>query len=145
MPKFPKTVLVDTGFWIALYEPRDQHHIAATQADRIKILSTANILLPWPCLYETFNTRFAKNIFAVRQFDALLRQPHFIRVDDTPYRDQALEASFRLSASGGRTFALVDMVLRLILEDMNIQKHGILTFNQGDFTDLCRKFRIEML
>ncbi len=143
MPSFAKTVLADSGFWYALYDSRDPYHAAAAQKD--SILTTTNILLPWPCLYETFNTRFAKNRIAVRLFEAFLRQPHVVLLKDEPYRDAALDAAFKLSIVGNRAIALVDVVLRLILEDVDVRKHGILTFNPRDFADLCRKFRIEML
>jgi hypothetical protein len=104
-----------------------------------------NVLLPWPCLYETFNTRFAKNKFAVRQFEIFLQQPHVCFIKDEVYREKALEAAFKTSLIQSRGIALVDMVLRLILEDIDVRKHAIITFNPGDFSDLCRKHSIEML
>lgn len=136
-----KTVITDSGFWYAFYEPRDQYHAQAQQMDYI--LQTSTLLIPWPCLYETFNTRFAKNKNAITRFEALLRQPRVLRLDDEPYREAALAAAFTTAASRG--MALVDMVIRLILEDTNVRKHGLLTFNPKDFSDLCRKHRIEML
>ena len=53
-----KNLLLDTGFWYALYEVRDSHHEdAQILAD---LLDLHNLVLPWPCLYETLNTRFVK-------------------------------------------------------------------------------------
>jgi predicted nucleic acid-binding protein len=141
MASSAKTVLTDTGFWYAFYEARDQHHQQA--AKKGDLLETWTVLLPWPCLYETFNTRFAKNTFAVRRFEGLLRQSHVVRLPDEPYREAALEAVMTTAAT--QSMALVDMVIRLILDDVNVRKHGLLTFNQRDFSDLCRKHRIEML
>jgi predicted nucleic acid-binding protein len=141
MAKFAKTVLTDTGFWYAFYDARDSYHTRAEAKG--DLLETSNVLLPWPCLYETLNTRFAKNGIAVRRFEALLRRPHVIRVPDEPYRESALEAT--LTTVAVRRMALVDMVIRLILDDVNVRKHGLLTFNPRDFSDLCRKHRIEML
>jgi len=138
---FAKTVLIDSGFWYALYDTRDQYHTQAEQKQ--DFLQTSTLLIPWPCLYETFNTRFAKNKVAVRRFEVLLRQPHVVRLRDEPYREAALEAAIATAAS--RSMALVDMVIRLILDDINVRKHGLLTFNQRDFGDLCRKHQIEML
>ena len=97
------------------------------------------------CLYETFNTRFAKNKMAVRLFENFLRQPQVVLFKDEQYRNAALEATFNAITAAHRPIALVDMVLRLILEDVNVRKHGILTFNPRDFVDLCRKFSIEIL
>jgi len=141
MARFAKTVLTDTGFWYAFYNARDQYHERAER--KTDLLETSTVLLPWPCLYETFNTRFAKNTTAVRRFEALLRQPHVVRLPDEPYREVALETVMRTVVS--RSMALVDMVIRLILEDINVRKDGLLTFNPRDFSDLCRKHRIEIL
>jgi predicted nucleic acid-binding protein len=136
-----KTILIDTGFWYAFCDVRDGYH---EQAERKgALLETSMVLFPWPCLYETFNTRFAKNTLAVHRFERLLRQPHITLLSDLPYRDAALEAGMRAVVS--RSMALVDMVIRFILDDVNVRKHGLLTFNHGDFSDLCRKHRIEML
>ena len=143
MPSFAKTLVADTGFWYALYDPGDQYHAEATARDHL--LQAANILLPWPCLYETFNTRFAKNKVAVRRFDALIRQAHVILVRDEAYREDALEATIRTAIIGTRNISLVDMVIRLILDDVNVRKHGLLTFNRRDFDDLCRKHQIEIV
>ena len=141
MSSFGKTVIIDTGFWYAFYNERDQyHHEAEKKAD---LLETSTVLIPWPCLYETFNSRFAKNALAVRHFERLLRQAHIIRLSDEPYRESALKVAIASVAT--RSFALVDVVIRLILDDLNVRKHGLLTFNQRDFGDLCRKHQIEML
>ena len=140
-PSFAKTLIIDTGFWYALYDRGDQYHAQAAQKE--ELLQTTTLLLPWPCLYETFNTHFAKNRIAVGRFEVLLRQPHVVRFRDEPYREAALEAAIRSAAS--RSMALVDMVIRLILDDVNVRKHGLLTFNHKDFSDLCRRHQIEML
>jgi predicted nucleic acid-binding protein len=44
-----------------------------------------------------------------------------------------------------RTMSLADMVMRLMLEDVNIRVNGLLTFNRKDFHDVCRKRGLEML
>jgi hypothetical protein len=143
MPSFIKTVLADTGFWYALFDPRDQYHARA--AEREGLLRQSTILVPWPSLYETFNTRFAKNAIAVRGFQALLRQANFLLLEDEPYRRVALDDAFRLALDRQRPIALVDVVVRLMLDDVQLRKHGLLTFNPGDFGDVCRKHHIEIL
>jgi len=140
---FAKTVLVDTGFWYALYTRGDGYYEQAQTKQ--ELLEHANVLIPWPSLYETLNSRFAKNAVGLRSFEALLRQAHVILLADEPYRDMALEACFRTAFSRSRPIALVDMVIRLIVEDRNVRKHGLLTFNPRDFHDVCTRHRIEML
>jgi predicted nucleic acid-binding protein len=141
MSSFGKTVIIDTGFWYAFYNARDQYHQEAEK--KADLLTTSTILIPWPCLYETFNSRFAKNTLVVSHFEKLLRQVHVVRLSDEPYREAALEIA--IASVGIRSFALADVVIRLILDDINVRKHGLVTFNQRDFDDLCRKHRIEML
>ena len=51
-------LLVDTGFFIALFDPRDNHHIDA--CEKQEYLENLSIVIPWPILYETINTRLVK-------------------------------------------------------------------------------------
>jgi predicted nucleic acid-binding protein len=141
MSNFGKTVIIDTGFWYAFYNARDQYHREAEK--KADLLESSTILIPWPCLYETFNSKFAKNTFAVGHFEKLLRQASVVLLPDEPYREVALEVAIASVATRG--FALVDVVIRLILDDINVRKHGLVTFNPRDFGDLCRKHQIEML
>ena len=141
MNSFGKTVLIDTGFWYAFYDRRDQYHEAAGK--KANLLDNSTLLIPWPCLYETFNTRFAKNAVAAGHFEKLLRKPQVVLLADEPYRESALKVAF--AGVPARRLALVDIVIRLILADINVRKHGLLTFNQRDFDDLCRKHQIEIL
>ena len=143
MANFAKTVLVDSGFWYALYNKGDGYHEQAQTKQ--ELLENVNVLIPWPVLYETLNSRFAKNNVGLRSFDVLLRQGHVIRFPDEAYRDAALEACFQMALKQLRPIALVDMVIRLIVEDRNVRKHGLLTFNSRDFVDVCTRYRIEML
>jgi predicted nucleic acid-binding protein len=141
MSSFGKAVLIDSGFWYAFYDGRDQYHGEAEK--KADLLENSRILIPWPCLYETFNTRFAKNMVAVRHFERLLGQPRVVLLSDEVYRESALAVAIASVAT--RSIALVDVVIRLILDDINVRKHGLLTFNRRDFDDLCRKHQIEML
>lgn len=143
VPRFSKTVVIDTSFWIARYEERDRHHEEAEE--KAHWLFERNILVPWPSLYETFNTRFARNKVTVGNFEALIRRPHVVRMADDAYRDRAFAVAVSTALSGRRSLSLVDVVIRLILEDTNVDKQGLLTFDPGDFSDVCRTYHIELL
>ena len=55
----PKNLLLDSGFWYALYDVRDPFH---EQADAFaKYLDFYTLVIPWPSLYETLNTRFVRH------------------------------------------------------------------------------------
>ena len=135
-----KQLLADTSFWFALYEERDQWH------DRAKLLAdvlrTHAVVIPWPCLYETLNTRFAKRTSWIRQFDRILTRSDTKLVDDSPYREQALRAFLQQE---NKSFSLTDIVVRQILRESSIKIGILLTFNARDFWDICNKRNIELV
>jgi predicted nucleic acid-binding protein len=135
-------ILVDKGFWIALYTPRDKHNERA-RAMAEKIVERSTLLLPWPCLYETMNTRFMKNYQAIEGLNSIMGTSNVFRLPDESYRDAALE--WVMKNSDKRPISLVDMVIRLIIADKDVQKRGLLTFNPGDFHDVCREHGVRMM
>jgi predicted nucleic acid-binding protein len=83
-----KSILIDTGFWIALYDERDGHHFKA-----IKLLDSIlgnSILIPWPTLYETINTRFCKNRNSIIGFESFIKTPNTLLISDLNYRENDL-------------------------------------------------------
>lgn len=143
LPSVSKAAIVDTGFWYALFDPTDDHHAIATL--KRDIVESFTLALPWPCLYETINTRFVKNKLWVQQFEILLKRPRIVLVDDRNYRDRAYQLTMQWSLKARRAIGLVDMVMRFMLDDVNLRVGYLLTFNPGNFVDICRKRRIELL
>ena len=135
-------LLVDTGFFFALHNTRDDYHESAETKKHL--LDKWQIILPWPVLYETLNTRFVGLPGAINWFDTLVRSPKTQLLDDSQYRD-ACRRSVLATAPLGRRLSLVDTVLRSIIEDDNVRVAGVLTFNPRDFADVCRRHRVEML
>jgi predicted nucleic acid-binding protein len=138
-----KRLLLDTGVLYALFDHRDAYHSQVT--GKAPLLDTHRILLPWPVVYETLKTRFVAKATAVAAFQSLLRRPNVDRVDDTQYREDALELAMSSALKRKRPLSLVDCMLRLMLSDVNIRVDGFSTFNSRDFADVCRKRQIEML
>jgi predicted nucleic acid-binding protein len=143
MSRYPKSVVVDTGFWYAICDPRDERHSEAEP--KAGYLDEMNVLVPWPSLYETFSTRLAKNTLAVGRFEMYLKVAHCVRIDDQSCRDEALDQAFRQAKDARRPMSLVDVVIRLILEDVNVRKDCLLTFNERDFMDVCRRRNLQIL
>ena len=135
-------LLVDTGFFFALHNSRDEYHESAETKKHL--LDKWQIILPWPVLYETLNTRFVGLLGAINWFDGLVRSPKTQLLDDSQYRD-ACRRSVLATAPLGRRLSLVDTVLRSIIEDVNVRVAGVLTFNPKDFADVRRRHRVEML
>ena len=137
-----KNIIADTGFWFALYEPRDNFY---SNANKIaELIGDQNIFLPWPSLYETVNTRFAKHKDYMQSFEIFINKANVTLINDEEFKVRSLKLAFEYSKIGKRTFSLVDIILREILSDDSYKIDYLLTFNNGDFIDICTKRKIEI-
>ena len=135
--------LVDTGIWIAMFDPRDQHRARIEEIS--EYLEICHLILPWPTLYETLKTRLARNRNALQRFEAYLKRPHIAFLDDEFYRETALELCFSSALQAYRPLSMVDCLIRLILEDINVKVRYLATFNNDDFIDICQKWQVEII
>lgn len=132
-----KNVIVDTCIWYALVDKNDAY---SKYADTItKLLDPHKVLVPYPSLYETVNTRLMRNRNrqANKLFAYLNNSEKVKLIPDDAYREQALEA-VRFSLEQGKTYSLVDMIIRLMMEDVNLGDIAVITFNVGDFMGVNR-------
>jgi predicted nucleic acid-binding protein len=137
-----KTAVVDTGFWIALLDGRDQYHASAEiMAD---YLMNMRYVVVWPTMYETLRTRFLHQWQSVKQLELLLKRPNAQFFEDDKYRQDALEMTFS-ETNRFRSISLVDHILRLIVADNSIKVDYLYTFNKRDFEDVCRENRVEII
>ena len=136
--------LFDTGAWIALYDPADAHYDAA-QSEIEPLLDYMSILIPWPIAYETMKSRFTRDRRRMVPFEQLLKRPSVERFDDTPYREDALRLAFDSALRGPKHFSLVDCLIRLILDDRDVNIDRLATFNARDFRDVCSMRNIELI
>ncbi len=141
-------VLADSGFWLALYDARDAHHAAALRI--WEGLNFATFLFPWPIYYEVLRTRFVRRPQRVLELRKLQRSRRLRPLDDVPYRDEALAVVFGPddpeAERGDRHLSLVDVALRLVLADLSVRPKiaRFITFNPGDFSDICNKYGVEL-
>ena len=137
-------VIVDSCFWFALYDPSDEHHNKAIRIN--EKLKNVKLIIPFPSLYEVINTRFSKSKNLIL-FKNRINSSECICVPDEKYKEDALRTTFffSLEKEKKRPISLVDMILRFMMEDVDLQIKGLITFNDGDFEDVCRKKNIEIL
>ena len=136
-------ILIDTGFWFGLYDRRDNYYNEANEL--INYLEMGNILIPFPTVYETINTRFSKNKEGLESFEKLINSTNVTLIDDSDYKDKALQLTFDSSLRLNKPYSLVDMILRLMLEDPKLKVDYLISFNPEDFFDVCGKHNIEIL
>lgn len=139
----PRTALVDTGYWYALLDNRDQYHAEAVTKSHT--LLQLRYMIPWPVMYETLCTRFTRRPLAVRQFEAILKKPNAVRLDDTKYREAALTLTLNTTKPHPTTISAVDSVLRLVLDDRSTRIDCMFTFNPGDFRDVCLRRHVQII
>jgi predicted nucleic acid-binding protein len=135
-----KNILIDTGYWIALFNERDRHHTTARVLE--DDLSIHTLLIPWPTLFECVDTRFARRKDSAIRFKQLLLRPRTALVDDSPYRHKSLH--FVLEETN-HTFSLTDHIIRSMIQDVQLSIDAFVGFNPGDFYDVCAARGVDML
>jgi hypothetical protein len=81
----------------------------------------------------------------MQKFQEIVDQPNITKLFDEQYRDDALIITYFSSIKQKRNLSLVDVIIRLILDDPEVNINYLVTFNVGDFSDVCRKRNIEIL
>jgi|SRR2546421_841625 predicted nucleic acid-binding protein len=138
------SILVDTGVWYALCDSRDRTVSQEVIDDLYARVKAHSIIMPWPIAYETLRTRFVHNRLALERFEREMRSQRINQVDDAPYRQEALALSIESSLRRRRPLSMVDCVLRLLIDDVSTKIRYVVTFNQPDFVDVCRRRQIEL-
>ncbi|MYC27293.1 MAG: hypothetical protein F4X63_04755 [Nitrospira sp. SB0662_bin_26] len=147
MFKGPERILVDSSFFFALFDPEDDcHNKALKEQDK---LDKFPIIVPWPILYETINSKFVKSPATIKGFENIIRQPNTKLLDDSEYRNEAYQETLALAKRGYKrgygAISLVDSVLHAILKDVNVPISAMLTFDYRDFVPICASRNIEVL
>jgi predicted nucleic acid-binding protein len=136
-----QNILIDSCFWFALFEHRDSEHNNAN--DIFDVIIDFNKIIPWPTLYEVINTRFVRKRY-VDEFDRILKEPKTIKVSDLAYRENGL-LLYNSAALKYKNYSLVDIIIRNMIEDVNLKIDVLVTFNRSDFEDICYRKSIEIL
>lgn len=138
-----KTILTDSGYWIGLIDARDQYHEQSIQIS--SLIENYQIVVPWPSLYETISTRLIRRRQQLVLFEQLLLRSNIRFIEDTKYKDEALNQVLNSNRQYGRSYSLVDSVIREMLKDVDVRINFFVTFNGSDFIDICQMRQIEII
>jgi len=140
-----KKLLVDTGIWYAMFDKRDPYYQKVEH--KVNQFDKFQLMVLWPTMYETLCTRFVQNKRSLELFEKYLKKPNIHYLDDIPYRDNAFRLSFdsSLNSNKPRPLSMVDCLIRLVIDDENTKIHGLATFNERDFYDICVKNKVELI
>lgn len=137
-----KSLLVDSGYWIALFDARDGRHLLAN--DLKETIFNNRVLIPFPCIYEFLGTRFSRKLVVISEIERTFMGNRVELVPDEPYRKSIIDR-YIASSKTGRDLSAVDIIINDMLEDTNLRVNGLVTFNIKDFAKTCRKRSIEMI
>lgn len=138
-----KKVIVDTGYWLGLFDERDQHH---ADAEKKNIdFGFIDIVMPWPIMYETLRSRFVKNKNPLIYFERLLKKSRIEYIENAKYNSDAFELSLKSTLHMNRPLSMIDCLIRLMIEDPALNINCLITFNTGDFVDVCKRKGVEIL
>ena len=140
-----RSVLVDTGVWLAIFDPRDRVRDRESVDALALRLEKMSVVVPWPITYETLRTRFVRNRLALEGFERQLKSPLTEFLGDDPYREKALAHALESSLRRRRPLSLVDCMIRILLDQPTPRIRYLATYNVADFIDICTKRNIELL
>ena len=144
MKTIARTILVDTSYFIALWDKRDRYHEEAV--NKRKYFDSYSLIVPWPILYETLNTRMVRRPDWMAGFEEAAQR--FEIVDDCRYRRDALRlvrAARPRRRPEDSVPSLADRVLLAMIDDDDLRFDAILTFNHRDFAVPCMSRKIEYI
>lgn len=138
---------MDSCFHIGLFDPRDQHYERSRELFTELFEEARNVAVVfWPVLYESISTQLVghkgRTQAMEREWRRLWERGQLLYVDDSQYREAALEECLletRRRDQSYRALSLTDRVLRAALLDINLRLDGIISFNEGDFADVCKR------
>lgn len=136
-------IIVDTGFWRALCDPNDAYYDASLEIrDKFFGRNEYRVLIPYPSMYELINTKFVKNKTQLKQLNEEIADANTVtKIYDEKYRDVA----YKEMIQSKRSLSLVDCIIRAMVEDSSLKIKGLVTFNVGDFYDICQKKNVEVI
>jgi len=105
------------------------------------------IIFPWPISYEVLRTRFVKIPENIEKLKKELSRPNIEIIDDSKYRDNALNSVLDGSArnSKNEVLSLVDEVLNSIISDVNVKVDYVVTSNVKDFQESCSRRKVPII
>lgn len=126
-----KTIIIDTGYWIALFNPEKNLKLQDDVKLISEIITNYKVLVPFPTLYEFLNSKFSRNK-NTKYFRNELSKPNYIKVDDSEYKERALNKFFeKTNYTKSEDISLVDEVIKEMIDDINLKTDYLVTFDEA--------------
>jgi predicted nucleic acid-binding protein len=127
-----KTIILDTGYWIALFNPEKEKEKQKTVEEVTRLIDENNysILIPFPTLYEFLNSKLSRKKDRVNLVIELSKNK-YKKIYDDKYRDKALKKFSDQFSYSISDISLVDEVIKEMIEDDKLRTDSIVTFDEA--------------
>ena len=141
-----KTILLDTGYWIALFSPEKEKENQDVVEHVSKLIDENNytVIVPFPTLYEFLNSKFSRKGRQKFNLEAELSKQKYEKVYDEKYRKKALENFFKQFSFVNYDISLVDEIIKEMIEDTTLKTDIIVTFDNG-LKNYARSMNVEVI
>lgn len=124
-----KTLIVDTGYWIELFNPEYNPKNQEIMELITDVIHEYQVLIPYPTLYEFLNSKFSRN-HRTNNFKEELNKPRYIKIDDAEYKERALTNFLEKNQYiNNHDISFVDEVIKEMIDDTNLKTDFIITFD----------------
>lgn len=127
-----KTIILDTGYWIALFNPEKEKEKQKTVEEVTRLIDENNysILIPFPTLYEFLNSKLSRKKDRLNLVIELSKNK-YKKIYDDKYRDKALKKFSDQFSYSISDISLVDEVIKEMIEDDKLRTDSIVTFDEA--------------
>jgi predicted nucleic acid-binding protein len=126
-----KTIILDTGYWIALFSPEKEKD----KQDVVEYVSALidennySVIIPFPTLYEFLNSKLSRK--GKFNLESELSKQKYVKIYDNEYREKALKNFTYQFSFTNKDISLVDEVIKEMIDDDNLKTDIIVTFDES--------------
>lgn len=99
-------------------------------------------------MFETLSQRMVDNVQAMTRLEQIFLKNsdvNVVYVSDKNYRDVSLIECMNDRQNIERHLSFVDTIIRNMVKSKNIRKDALISFNDGDFRDVCTQNRVDLI
>lgn len=128
-----KTIVLDTGYWIALFNPEKEKDKQEVIEYVSNLIDESNyiVLIPFPTLYEFLNSKLSRKSNQKLNLESELSKQKYEKIYDNEYREKALSKYIQQFSFYTGDISLVDEVIKEMIDDSNLRTDIIVTFDEG--------------
>jgi|GEM_PF-5250023 len=141
-----KTILLDTGYWIALFSPENEKEKQDVVEYVSELIDENNykVIIPFPTLYEFLNSKLSRKGRQKFNLESELSKQKYEKIYDEKYRKKALENFFKQFSFVNYDISLVDEIIKEMIEDTTLKTDIIVTFDNG-LKNYARSMNVEVI